>query len=526
MTKRTPTYLTLRNGIYYFQVRTPPLNLSGDYATTGKLYRRSTKTGDHREALKKARMWWVELVMSEEKETLRDVEKRWESEDEMYLYGAKLFQYLEGRHPRDVDGRDVILSGMTEYDKKCMNFYVENRTDLVRDTTVPMLTKLEPAPLEGESLKLSEVLDLYVKARFEEQKAWRESTKRRKISEITLAIELLGDPCGYEMTKALVRDKYRNRLSEIPYKISAKKQLYYNKDGSRKHVDELVKIAKKKKAETLNNTTMGHYAATFKSFLSWAYKEDYIPHDCGVILEDTIGAITKKGGKQAFTEDELRLMVTSDEFTKCIDLRKPQFYWSVLIAMYSGARESEICQLHIEDVIYDKDFGVWLIDFNARGEKELKNGYSRRIVPLHPYLENLGFLRFREQQKKLGYKYLFPKCKPPASGGQWGRTVGRWFNGETTNGGKKRPGFKHKCGIIIEEGELKDFHSFRHTFINYGKQNDFNDQILREMSGHTNGKNDAHEGYKKPYTLENRIKAINSINYNIDINFIAPWPTY
>lgn len=65
---RTPSYLTLRNGIYYFQLRVPVGVLS---VTSGKsLLRRSTRTGNRTEALKIARKWSFKF-MEEEKTKIK-----------------------------------------------------------------------------------------------------------------------------------------------------------------------------------------------------------------------------------------------------------------------------------------------------------------------------------------------------------------------------------------------------------------------------------------------------------------------
>ena len=53
---KTPSYLTLRNGIYYFQFRIPA-GFSKSIVSRQSLFRRSTGTGNRREALKIARKW-------------------------------------------------------------------------------------------------------------------------------------------------------------------------------------------------------------------------------------------------------------------------------------------------------------------------------------------------------------------------------------------------------------------------------------------------------------------------------------
>ncbi|MFK7974522.1 MAG: DUF6538 domain-containing protein [Halioglobus sp.] len=58
---QNPTYLTKsRHGIFYFQVRIPEA-IRHNAGIPQRLFRRSLGTRCHREALKLARKWWVQL---------------------------------------------------------------------------------------------------------------------------------------------------------------------------------------------------------------------------------------------------------------------------------------------------------------------------------------------------------------------------------------------------------------------------------------------------------------------------------
>ncbi len=56
-------------------------------------------------------------------------------------------------------------------------------------------------------------------------------------------------------------------------------------------------------------------------------------------------------------------------------------FWLPLIAVFSGMRQEEICQLHVEDIRQDE--GVWFIDINDRPPRKLKNATAVRRVPVH-----------------------------------------------------------------------------------------------------------------------------------------------
>jgi len=58
---KTPSYIFLRKGIYYFQLRAPASLTHSEIPANG-LIRKSTRTGNRREALQIARQWWVEFM--------------------------------------------------------------------------------------------------------------------------------------------------------------------------------------------------------------------------------------------------------------------------------------------------------------------------------------------------------------------------------------------------------------------------------------------------------------------------------
>ncbi len=67
----------------------------------------------------------------------------------------------------------------------------------------------------------------------------------------------------------------------------------------------------------------------------------------------------------------------------------------------------EILQLYLED-IYEKE-GIWAFDLNENhSDKKLKTPQSRRLVPLHNKLIELGLLELWQTRKgEGGYERLF-----------------------------------------------------------------------------------------------------------------------
>jgi integrase len=123
--------------------------------------------------------------------------------------------------------------------------------------------------------------------------------------------------------------------------------------------------------------------------------------------------------------------------------------WIALVALYTGARLEEICQLTTADVREEGDNGaaVWVIDIHNGGQNKLKTKTSARIVPVHRQLVRLGFVDY---VRSLPPGPLFPGLKRRASkGDKLGGRVGELFRKKLIATKLKRKGL---C-----------FHSFRHT---------------------------------------------------------------
>lgn len=123
-------------------------------------------------------------------------------------------------------------------------------------------------------------------------------------------------------------------------------------------------------------------------------------------------------------------------------------YWLPLLGLYTGARISELAQLHTTD-IYEEPRAGWVLSIKedqAEGQR-VKNEHSIRRVPIHAELIRLGLLDYWRAIKQHGEGPLWPaivRCPLNGAGGN----VSKWF-------GK----FKKAKGI----GAATVFHSFRHT---------------------------------------------------------------
>lgn len=111
------------------------------------------------------------------------------------------------------------------------------------------------------------------------------------------------------------------------------------------------------------------------------------------------------------------------------------------IALFSGMRQGEICELEAVDV--RQQGGVWFFDITAA-----KSEAGVRRVPVHSELVKLGLL---EYVRALGSGPLFPGVAPAGPDLKRGHTFAKRF-----------PAFRRDKGI---ERERVAFHSFRKNFV-------------------------------------------------------------
>jgi integrase len=85
-------------------------------------------------------------------------------------------------------------------------------------------------------------------------------------------------------------------------------------------------------------------------------------------------------------------------------------YWINLLLVHTGARRSEIAGLLVEDVLEEN--GIPYIYIRANHLRGLKNSHSKRRIPLHPELVDLGFLDFIGNLKAKKALVAFPAAIP------------------------------------------------------------------------------------------------------------------
>lgn len=333
------------------------------------------------------------------------------------------------------------------------------------------------------SVKLSEVIEQYL-IEVEKGGSWTNNTKNENLKIFELFIEIEGDlPVG--RISARLMSAYKSKLMCIPPNI--------NKMPEYRGMT-VQEVINSKPEKTLSVSSVNKYLNRMSSLFKYAVKNGYMN------LNPAEGMQIRKSKRPdeerpAYVLDDLEKIFHSEEYLSG-KFKHAYCRWTPLIALYTGCRLEEICQLHLDDI--RQEDGVCVFDINTRDGKQVKTTSSRRVIPIHPDILECGFLEYVNTLKSKGYERLFPELKKRPKG--YGQDVSKWYRR-----------YKERCGI--EEG--KTFHSFRHTFITHLKHKRVDNLMISELAGHAND-SETFGRYAKPYPSDLLLReAIMKIDYGL-----------
>jgi integrase len=118
--------------------------------------------------------------------------------------------------------------------------------------------------------------------------------------------------------------------------------------------------------------------------------------------------------QRALSVQELKTLFEGREFFELSrSVADAPLYWLAIIALYTGARPREICQINPQ-VDFGRQCNDWYIGIDPTTpagvgvKKTVKTGDARRI-PLHPELVQLGLPKYLERIKRDGADRIFPE---------------------------------------------------------------------------------------------------------------------
>ncbi len=265
----------------------------------------------------------------------------------------------------------------------------------------------------------------------------------------------------------------------------------------------------------LSVNTVNRYLSNLAAFCSWLVGHGYIDDNP---TEGMFLAKDKRKKVYPFTVDQMNSLFRSPLFIGCASDDAPRFwnkagdvrirdhrYWIPLIMLYSGARPGEIAQLALSDVREEQQ--TWIFDITETTDdgdediKRLKNDGSRRVVPVHRELIDLGFLEYLTTIRDGGYTRVFPLAIRNDRGqmlSDFSRDFGRYL---------EKVGLKNGRGLSL--------YSFRHGAFDAMRRAGYLDEQFNFIFGHVSGGNRVTKGYGvlTQGMLEQRSELVNAIAY-------------
>jgi len=316
---------------------------------------------------------------------------------------------------------------------------------------------------------------------------------------IEMLIEEFGDISLGKLDRGMCV-KFKDDIRKLPRNRS-KIQQYRNLDF---HEQVSLNVDEK---DRISTTTVNNILGYVSSFMKWSRINGFVEVNFfeGMKLKKQI---RQRDERDRFTEKEIKKIFQKHNYIEFTEVENHKYsnYWTPLISVFSGMRLNEICSLYLDNIIQEKVNGrkkIWcfnILEEPDRPDKHLKTLSSKRVVPIHDTLIDLGFIEFVELLKKrhTNRQRLFQELK--YGEGSYIRNVSYFFN-------------KKYLPLLGLKTDKKNFHSIRHTVVDHLKQRLVDISFINELVGHHHGNIDL-DRYGKGYTPDIIYnKCVKKINY-------------
>jgi integrase len=341
-------------------------------------------------------------------------------------------------------------------------------------------------PVTAMTDQQSPYLKDLAKAFFEEkirEKSWAERTIRAENEIFDLFYQVFG-------TEVRISDFNHKQL--LDFRNNVLLRLPPNRNKVKRYRDKTYsQILAMKDIEPISVNTANSKISKISTFFDWCHRHEYISKNCaeGLMLK---AKTSPREERQPYSQEELIRLLQQLPYED----HRAYRYWIPLIALLSGMRQSEIAQLLCSDIMKKDDIHYFNINETEEGQRT-KNESSRRIVPIHPTLVELGLLDYHS---KVHTKDLWPELKTGRDGK--GQNFQRWYGI-----------FNRKH---ITQDRRRVFHSLRHNVVSSLAENGVQESVISELVGH------ALEGetmgrYKKSYDVRILYQGLCKLNYSFDI---------
>ena len=315
---------------------------------------------------------------------------------------------------------------------------------------------LQPAPVsfQTNAITLGQVVEHYRDDYAKTKSGVRQKRREKLSAAYVLILAFFGNQTSVAQIDRKQCREFRNLLNELPANRSK-----HFPDGAHE-LTAIATEAAKRGLPNMARDTQETYLATLRRLLTWAEKEGHIARNPAADLTALGEKTPSKEARDPFSAAQLTRIFSAPLYRGCKNDKEgysipgPNIvrgtrFWIPLLGLYTGMRLNEICQLDVADVCQsEKDTWFIAVDDGA-DDKNIKNQFSKREIPVHTDLVKMGFLDFVKGQSKLSSK-LFSDLRR-SERGYHSERMSRWFN----------EGLLRTAGA---KTATTSFHSFRHSF--------------------------------------------------------------
>lgn len=208
-----------------------------------------------------------------------------------------------------------------------------------------------------------------------ETKRWDQQTAAQARATFRLFVEVCGDKPVAAYTRKDA-SRFRDLIERLPQDYS--KHPRYRSLTVEQILAAHTALAPETRSKPITQKTVKRHCSALSSLWNAAVsREDAATN----IFSDFRFANSRKASEQRdmWERPDLQRLFTTPVWTGCaaaarrttpgsVILRDEKF-WLPLIAVFTGLRQEEICQLHVEDIRQDED--IWYLDINDRPPRKL-----------------------------------------------------------------------------------------------------------------------------------------------------------
>ncbi|MEA3263729.1 MAG: site-specific integrase [Pseudomonadota bacterium] len=367
-----------------------------------------------------------------------------------------------------------------------------------KDDLAPALSRQNTEQPETEVRAMVTLGEAYTRYIDDPTHCWSASTRQAYETTRRIAVSVIGaDIAINSLARAHCRE-YLEMLRHLPRNAAKRFPKLTLREASQRAREQ-------GGIELISAANANVHLANFSSFLNWAVNEELLARNPmrGLRLPDDVA---KRDKRHPFGDEQLRAIFNAPLYRGCLDgergYAKPGSarprnarFWVPLIALHTGMRLNEICQLDTADIREIEGVQCFVVSeasLSGVRDKSLKTGASERLIPLHPALIESGILAFVEDQRRAKQVKLFPDIDPGPRGKR-AVAFSKWFTQ-----------FLRACGASKPR---TSFHSFRHNFRDELRAARIDHDIAMVLGGWTTGGNSsiASENYGGGH----RVRALN-----------------